>query len=174
MTISPLRVMVIRDTDSKEEVYGRIIHDDVLENEPCPSGATDAVVRAYMAEFCSDCYIQDNQLDKGQLPDSFKGRVATVAAEAGMKEYAVVVKILSRPVDDLEIIKYHNKSFNEWEAALAVYRGEPDPRVYDEPDLVALQSEVSWNVFKQTFALVCLAMVVSLIIGSFTSDNNRT
>lgn len=170
MTSSVMRVMVIRDTDSKEEVYGQIIHDEHHANELDPIGSTDAIVRAYMAEFCSDCYVRDNLLDKGQLPDSFEGRVATVADEAGMKEYAVVVKILSRPVDTLEIIEYHNKSFKEWEAALAIYRGQPDPRVFDEPNLEDIQSEVSWNVFKQTLALVCLAMVVSLVVGSFIDD----
>lgn len=174
MAVFPMRVMVIRDTDSKEEVYGQIIHDDYLEDTEAPSGSTDAVVRAYVAEFCSDCYIRDNVFDKGPLPDTFEGRVATVAAEPGMKEYAVVVKILNYPVDTQEINEYHNKSFNEWEAALAIHRGLPDPRVLDEPDLKDTQRKVSWNVFKQTFALVCLAMVASLVVGSFTGDNNRT
>lgn len=173
MAAFPMRVMVIRDTDSKEEVYGQIIHDDYPEREAAPSGSTDAVVRAYMAEFCSTCYVQDNKLDKGPLPDNFEGRVATIAEEAGMKEYAVVVKILNRPVDTLEIIEYHNKSFKQWEAALAIHRGLPDPRVLDEPDLKDVQAEVSWNVFKQTFALVCLAMVISLVLGSFIDDNKR-
>ena len=169
-----MRLMVIRDTDSKEEVYGQIIHDDYRENELAPVGSTDAVVRAYMAEFCSDCYICNNKLDAGPLPDSFEGRVATIASEMGTKEYSVVVKILKRPVDEREINKYHDKSFNEWEAALELNRGNPDPRVLDEPDLEDVKREVFWNVFKQTFALVCLAMVASLVAGSIIGDDKRT
>lgn len=167
----PLRLMIVRDTDSKEEVYGQIIEDEFPDDDSSVK-STDEVVRAYMAEFCSDCYIRNNLLDKGPLSNTFEGRVATVAEEAGMKEYNIVVKILNRPVDTQEIIEYHNKSFNEWEAALALHRGLPDPRVLDEPSHNDAQGEVSWNVFKQTFALVCLAMVASLVVGSFIDDKH--
>lgn len=171
MSTYTVRVMIIKDMDSKEEVYGQIIHDEYLSDPADPIISTDSVVRTYMSEFCSDCYVRDSKLETGLIPDAFEGRVAYVAEQAGMKEYAVLVKILKRPVDFTEVLTYHNKSFKEWNAALEIYRGNPDPRVLDEPDLKDTQAEISWNVFKQTFGLVCLAMLVSLLVGSFNSSD---
>lgn len=168
----PFRVMIIRDAFSKKEVYGQIIHDDYLADELDPIVTTDSVVRTYMKEFCSDCYVRNNKLDQGPLSDDFEGIVAIIAEESGMKEYLVVVKILYRPVDRVKITKYHEKSFNEWNAALEVYRGNPDPRVLEGPDLVELQREVSWGVFTHTFGLATLAIILSLVLGSLI-DKNR-
>lgn len=171
MSTYSVRLMIVRDLDTKEEVYGQMIHDEYLTDEFDPIGSTDQVVRAYMAEFCSGCYIRNNKLEQGTLSDTFEGVVAIVAEQAGMKEYAVVVKLLYRPVDNRGVIEYHNKSFKEWNAALELYRGNPDPRVIDEPDLKDTQSEISWNVFKQTFALVSLVMLIMILAGSFTNKD---
>lgn len=168
-----LRLLLIKDTDSKDEVFGRVIYDEYSEDNPIPPNTTDTAVREYMAEFCPGCYTRNNLLDAGPLSNDFEGRVVTVAEQAGMNEFHVVVKILKWPVDQQEILEYYNKKLPEWEASYEVAQGNPDPRVLDEPSVEHMKKEIFWNVFKQTFALVSLAVVVSLVVGSLFDGKNK-
>lgn len=169
MNDSRMCVLIIRDLESREDVYGKILYDDYLETIPVPNDEVDSSIRYYLFEFCAGCYIRDNQLDKGPLSNEFEGRVAIVAEQAGMKEYSIVVKLLTHSVDHVEILEYYKKNV-EWNAALQVSRGFSDPRVLTEPSIEDMKKEIFWNVFKQTFALVSLAVMVSLFVGSLIDD----
>ena len=175
ITQPKFRVMVVIDTDTHQEVYGQVIHDDYLADEDDIVPSTDEVVRAYMQEFCTGCYTRNNRLHDGPLTNDFDGRVVTVAEEAGMKEYHVVVKVLERPRDEREIWNYTSKDYNEWRPAAAAYRGEEDTRRLDEDgvSLATEQDEWWWKTFKYAISCVTLAMVLTLVVGTLASNNRR-
>lgn len=169
MNAPKIRVMVIRDLKTNDIVYGQIIHDENKASETTSVPSTNSVVDAYLKEFCSGCYVANSVLP---VADDFKGTACTVAEKKGMREYAVVVKILELPVDNEKVSQYYSKEI-EWNAARELHRGNPDPR-YTDLDVEAAERDIFWKTFKNTFTLVCLAVLVVALVGTMLGDKDKT
>ena len=164
--LAPLRVIAITDLASREVVFGVHIHNgmDVIEADEV---STDAVVRQYIAEFCSGCYFRSNRLDTTKLNNLFAGTVCIVAEEEGAKEYSITVKRLHSSNKDFWwwMDKLHKDG--GWADRLAFARSGNSPWPNPEPPKDQFWDNF-WKAYGDTVLFATLAAVVVFALHTMT------
>ncbi len=163
--LAPLRVIEITDMSTKQIVFGVHIHGPMDEKD-AHEVSTDAVVRQYVDEFCSDCSFRTNRLANGTLSQEFQGVVCHVSEELGMlKEYTIAVRRIYS--SDKKYWWWMDKLHRDggWSEILAAYRTGVDPRPQPTPPADPFWSSF-WKSFGSTLLLTTLAVILAGIVAA--------
>lgn len=169
--LDPLRVVAIVDQTTKVPVFGVHIHSpfDALDADQV---STDAIVRQYIQEFCSDCSVRDNRLASTTLRNEFAGVVATVSERAdGPKTYSIEVRRVPTSSDDYWWWMNKLHSDGGWadrlEQARTGINPQSTPQHVPDPFWSSL-----WSSYGNTFLLVTFAVLLTGIIHSFLGSSD--